>query len=227
MEPVHRLAPPNSFPTRRHSYRRSAFASSAPVWMVLASLAAGPGDGAAKEGYNVWSKERVHRLHQRVLLEPDNVRVRLLLANAYYEDGETWEAKRELRRALEIKPDYPEAHCNLAVILHAQSSLSEARRHYEAALTGGNSARQNGFKLPRGVGMAGWRFRAVVQPGVDFGRSVLSQLEKPLQTAVPGAPPGGDSHRGGGQPYVRLPIHSDAGVSRPGRRFRSLLLRLA
>lgn len=134
MEPVHRLAPPNSFPTRRHSYRRSAFASSAPVWMVLASLAAGPGDGAAKEGYNVWSKERVHRLHQRVLLEPDNVRVRLLLANAYYEDGETWEAKRELRRALEIKPDYPEAHCNLAVILHAQSSLSEARRHYEAAL---------------------------------------------------------------------------------------------
>lgn len=102
--------------------------------LVLIVLAAR--EAAAKEAYNVWSKERVHRLHQRVLREPGNVQVRLLLANAYYEDGEIWEAEREMRRALELQPGYPEAHCNLAVILHAQLSLAEARYHYDEALKG-------------------------------------------------------------------------------------------
>jgi len=100
--------------------------------LVLALWAAA--EAGAKEGYNIWSRERVHRLHQRTLQEPHNTQVRLLLANAYYEDGEIWEAKRELRGILELVPESPEAHCNLAVILHAQSSLSQAREHYEAAL---------------------------------------------------------------------------------------------
>jgi len=104
--------------------------------LPLALILLMAGGAVAKEAYNIWSKERVHRLHQRVKLEPDNVGVHLLLANAYYEDGEIWEAKRQLRRALELRPDYPEAHCNLAIILHAQSSVVEARHHYEEALEG-------------------------------------------------------------------------------------------
>ena len=45
-----------------------------------------------------------------------------------------YEAKEQLRGALEIDPEYAEAHCNLAVILHAQSQLVEAQQHYERAL---------------------------------------------------------------------------------------------
>lgn len=89
---------------------------------------------AGKEKYNVWVKERVRYLHNRVQRAPRDLQLRLLLANAYYRDGQAYEAKEQLRAALENDPDYPEAHCNLAVILHAQSQLPEAQQHYERAL---------------------------------------------------------------------------------------------
>lgn len=88
----------------------------------------------SKGKYNVWVKERVRYLHDRVQRAPQDLPLRLLLANAYYRDGQAYEAKQQLRAALEADPEYAEAHCNLAVILHAQSQLPEAQQHYERAL---------------------------------------------------------------------------------------------
>ncbi|MFH1569723.1 MAG: tetratricopeptide repeat protein, partial [Gemmatimonadota bacterium] len=102
------------------------------LWLGATGVLAQPGSPTG--AYNLWAKERVRRLEERVNREPINPQVRVLLATAYYEDGQAFEAKQQLRRALELRPDCAEAHCNLAIILHAQSSLSEARQHYEAAL---------------------------------------------------------------------------------------------
>jgi len=113
------------------------------ILLLVGAIALGPlpprsstaGERDASKGkYNVWVKERVRYLHNRVQRTPRDLQLRLLLANAYYRDGQAYEAKEQLRAALEVDPDYPEAHCNLAVILHAQSQLPEAQQHYERAL---------------------------------------------------------------------------------------------
>ena len=87
-----------------------------------------------KARYNMWVKERVRYLADRVRMDPYNAELRVLLGNAYYEDGHVYEAESHLERALEMRPGYAEAHCNLAVILHSESRLREAEKHYQAAL---------------------------------------------------------------------------------------------
>ena len=87
-----------------------------------------------KERYDMWAKEKVRYLADRVRKDPHNAQLRVLLGNALYEDGHHYEAESHLQKALELQPGYAEAHCNLAVILHAESRLGEAERHYQAAL---------------------------------------------------------------------------------------------
>ena len=87
-----------------------------------------------KRAYNLWAKEKIRYLNAKVTLEPYNPQLRVRLANAYFDDGQKYEAKRLLGEALELDPNYAEAHCNLAVILHVQGYDREAEHHYEEAL---------------------------------------------------------------------------------------------
>lgn len=87
-----------------------------------------------KQGYNLWTKERVRYLLERTKREPENAGLHVMISKAYFEDSQPRKAEKHLRLALEMEPDFTEAHCNLAVILHAQRRLSGARQHYEAAL---------------------------------------------------------------------------------------------
>jgi len=87
-----------------------------------------------KRTYNLWSKEKIRYLNAKVTIEPYNPQLRVLLANAYFDDGQKYEAKRLLLEALQLDPNYAEAHCNLAVILHVQGYDREAEHHYEEAL---------------------------------------------------------------------------------------------
>lgn len=89
---------------------------------------------AAKERYNHWAKEKIRFHYQRVQREPHNVGLRVLLSQAYYDDGKYSEAEEQLNRALELEPDYAEAHCNLAIVLQALTRMPEAREHFEVAL---------------------------------------------------------------------------------------------
>ncbi|MFO7984572.1 MAG: tetratricopeptide repeat protein [Desulfatiglandaceae bacterium] len=48
--------------------------------------------------------------------------------------GQWQQAIRHFTKALEIKPDYPEAHSNLANVLYDQGYVNQAFRHFEQAL---------------------------------------------------------------------------------------------
>ncbi len=56
------------------------------------------------------------------------------LAGALIARGQTGEARGLIERALELKPDYPEAHNNLGLVLAAEGRTGEAIAHYRAAL---------------------------------------------------------------------------------------------
>ncbi len=90
--------------------------------------------GAAKERYNVWAKEKIRYHHDRVMKDPYNAQLRVLLANAFYSDGSFYEAAQQLEKALTLEPNYPEAHCNLGIVRDAQSMVSDAELHYRRAL---------------------------------------------------------------------------------------------
>jgi Tfp pilus assembly protein PilF len=45
------------------------------------------------------------------------------------------EALAELNRALQLKPDLPSAHLNIAIVLLRKNDTAGARRHLEAALS--------------------------------------------------------------------------------------------
>ena len=107
---------------------------SAALAFALALLVVNPDSGQGKEGYNLWTKERIRYLLKRSKSEPDNVDLLVMLSMAYYNDSQPRTAEKHLRRALELEPEYAKAHCNLAVMLHAQRRLGDARLHYEAAL---------------------------------------------------------------------------------------------
>lgn len=104
------------------------------ILYVLLMMLASATVASAKERYNVWAKEKVRYHHDRVRQNPYNAQLRVLLANAYFSDGSYYEAVVELEKALELEHDYPEAHCNLGIVRHAQSMLVEAEKHYREAL---------------------------------------------------------------------------------------------
>ena len=49
-------------------------------------------------------------------------------------DGDADEEERLLRRALELRSDYPEAHNNLAIALRKKGNMEDAAEHYREAL---------------------------------------------------------------------------------------------
>lgn len=100
--------------------------------LLLSILLALP--GGAKERYNVWAKEKIRYHHVRVQQDPFNAQKRVVLANAYFADGDYWTAAKELEKAIELEADYPEAHCNLGVVRHAQSMIVEAETAFREAL---------------------------------------------------------------------------------------------
>ena len=105
------------------------------AFLLLALLCSeGQAQRRDKRGYNLWAKEKIRYLNAKVTIEPYNPQLRVLLANAYFEDGQKYEAKRLLREALQLDSNYAEAHCNLAVMLHGQGYDREAKHHYEEAL---------------------------------------------------------------------------------------------
>ena len=106
-----------------------------------------------KRGYNLWAKEKIRYLNAKVTINPYNPQLRVLLANAYFDDGQKYEAKRLLLEALQLDPDYAEAHCNLAVMLHGQGYDREAqaplRRSPAAGFADGRShGRAGDLALP-------------------------------------------------------------------------------
>ena len=100
--------------------------------LLLALSAVTP--GLAREKYDVWAKERIRYLHSKVIREPDNAQWRVLLAGAYFENRQNYEAVEHLQEALRLQPDFAVAHCNLAIILHRQARQIEAIEHYRKAL---------------------------------------------------------------------------------------------
>ncbi len=105
------------------------------AFLLLALLCSeGQAQRQNKRGYNLWAKEKIRYLNAKVTIEPYNPQLRVLLANACFEDGQKYEAKKLLREALQLDPNYAEAHCNLAVMLHGEGYDREAKHHYEEAL---------------------------------------------------------------------------------------------
>ena len=89
----------------------------------------------SKNGYNVWAKEKIRYLNSRIIRDPYNPQLRVLMANAYIQDGRKYEAKKELYHALELDSTLAEAYCNLGIVLHSQGYGPEARANYEKALS--------------------------------------------------------------------------------------------
>ena len=104
-----------------------------PLLLLLAFLC-GRAEAQGKKAYDVWTKEKVRYLENRVIRDPYDARLRVLLANAYSADGKKRKARDQLKEALELRPDFPEAHCNLAVLLHGQGAFESAEEHYREAL---------------------------------------------------------------------------------------------
>ncbi|MEW6751071.1 MAG: tetratricopeptide repeat protein [Candidatus Latescibacterota bacterium] len=111
------------------------------VGVLLGACLPGPGQAGDQDRrpYDVWSRERIQRLRERVTRAPQDARLRVVLASAYFADGNAGAARRELQEALRLQPQFPEAHCNLATVLHALGELASARAHYEAALEADSS----------------------------------------------------------------------------------------
>ncbi|MGB1719315.1 MAG: hypothetical protein ACPHO6_14205, partial [Candidatus Latescibacterota bacterium] len=56
-------------------------------FLLFTSLPILCGLAEAKGGYNVWAKEKIRYLNSRIIRDPYNPQLRLLMANAYIEDG--------------------------------------------------------------------------------------------------------------------------------------------
>ena len=104
--------------------------------MLLVALLSGGVEAQrmGKRAYNVWTKEKIRYLNAKITINPYRPQLRVLLANALFEDGQKYEAKAQLKEALKLDPEYAEAHCNMAVILHSQGYKSDAQYHYQEAM---------------------------------------------------------------------------------------------
>src|SRR5258708_38214695 len=75
-------------------------------------------------------------LAQAVVLEPKDARAHHYLGVTLGKKGWYLGAEDEMRKAIELQPDYPEAHFNLAVFYLQRNppAVELARRHYQKAL---------------------------------------------------------------------------------------------
>ena len=74
-------------------------------------------------GADTWA---IQSFQQKKVLNPTSPSVRLQLAILYQAVGKTEESEAEIRDALVLKPDYTEAHYQLALILTNQKKYTEA-----------------------------------------------------------------------------------------------------
>jgi len=72
----------------------------------------------------------VKSLQNAVLVDPGNVRARILLASVYQYGSDYAAAEKELRAALERAPDNPLVHLKLGIVLRKQEKLQEAFREF-------------------------------------------------------------------------------------------------
>ena len=77
-------------------------------------------------------REALAALSQATLLDPQNPRARNFLGVVIGREGWIDGAQQELRRAVELNPDYADAHYNLAVFYLQEKppAIELARRHY-------------------------------------------------------------------------------------------------
>ena len=67
------------------------------IWIALLLLsfvvvgADAPRPG--KRRYSVWAKEKIRYLNAKIVIDPYDSHLRVLMANAYFEDGQIYEAK--------------------------------------------------------------------------------------------------------------------------------------
>jgi len=76
----------------------------------------------------------IHALHHASLLEPCNPEYRFSLSSILQLTGSHAEAAIQLREAINIKPDYAEAHLNLGINHYEQDQYGEAIRCYLRAV---------------------------------------------------------------------------------------------
>ncbi|HEX9205063.1 MAG TPA: tetratricopeptide repeat protein [Candidatus Deferrimicrobiaceae bacterium] len=66
-------------------------------------------------------------------LDPGNPEADMMLGMTYQARGESAKAEEYLRKAIDARPDYAEAHNNLGTVLASQKRWDEAAREFEAA----------------------------------------------------------------------------------------------
>jgi type IV pilus assembly protein PilF len=66
-------------------------------------------------------------------LDPGNPEADMMLGMTYQARGESAKAEEYLRKAIDARPDYAEAHNNLGTVLASQKRWGEAAREFEAA----------------------------------------------------------------------------------------------
>jgi Flp pilus assembly protein TadD len=81
-------------------------------------------------------REALAALSQATLLDPQNPRARNFLGVVIGREGWIDGAQQELRRAVELNPDYADAHYNLAVfyLQEKPAAIELAKRHYFKAV---------------------------------------------------------------------------------------------
>ena len=114
----------------------------APVLFALILVVAGCGDDhmdpRLAEGYELIKRDKVDQaiaIVNAVLTDdPENPRARNVMGLALYRAGDAEGSINQYRMALELDPDYPEAHFNLGNSLRVLEQFEEAESHYVASL---------------------------------------------------------------------------------------------
>lgn len=66
-------------------------------------------------------------------LDPDNPEIDMMLGLSYRERGDREKSEEYLRKAIDKKPDYADAHNNLGIVLAGRQAWDEAIREFEKA----------------------------------------------------------------------------------------------
>ncbi|MBI4225854.1 tetratricopeptide repeat protein, partial [Candidatus Roizmanbacteria bacterium] len=75
------------------------------------------------EGANQWA---ISSYQRAITLDPQNVKYRIILGGVYYLQGNYTEAGRYFEQAIALKPDWPNAHYNLAWALYQKKDYQRA-----------------------------------------------------------------------------------------------------
>jgi tetratricopeptide (TPR) repeat protein len=100
-------------------------------FQFLGSLSEGVGPLGIKDGYS----SAITAYQQASALNPLNPGIKLAIANAYFLNGDTKDAKDYGKQALTLKPDYIDALFFLSQIAKSEGNNAEAQSYAEAALS--------------------------------------------------------------------------------------------